>query len=205
MATILQGWALAGHGQGEEGSTKIRQGWAVFRAAGAEWGGSCWPALLAEAYGKAEQLEEGLVALAEALATADKTGEHFWEAELYRLKGEMTLAQSSVQGLGASVKKGSRFKIQRSTSRNPGTRHLTPHTQAEVEAEACFHRAIEVAQHQQAKSLELRATVSLARLWQWQGKKKPARRMLAKIYGWFTEGFDTKDLQEAKALLEELT
>jgi predicted ATPase len=51
----------------------------------------------------------------------------------------------------------------------------------------------------------LRATVSLARLWQQQGKKKEARRMLAKIYGWFTEGFDTKDLQEAKALLEELT
>jgi len=73
-----------------------------------------------------------------------------------------------------------------------------------VEAEACFRKAIEIARRQQAKSLELRAVASLSRLWQKQGKKKEARRMLAKIYGWFTEGFDTVDLQEAKALLEEL-
>ncbi len=73
-----------------------------------------------------------------------------------------------------------------------------------MEAEACFRKAIEIARRQQAKSLELRAVASLSRLWQKQGKKKEARRMLAKIYGWFTEGFDTVDLQEAKALLEEL-
>jgi predicted ATPase len=66
-------------------------------------------------------------------------------------------------------------------------------------------RAIEVARRQQAKSLELRAVVSLSRLWQRQGKKEEAHRMLAEIYGWFTEGFDTADLQEAKVLLEELT
>ena len=75
----------------------------------------------------------------------------------------------------------------------------------EQEAEKCFHKAVEIAQHQQAKSLELRATVSLARLWQWQDKKDEARQMLAAIYGWFTEGFDTEDLQEAKALLQEQT
>jgi predicted ATPase len=63
---------------------------------------------------------------------------------------------------------------------------------------------IAVAQQQSAKSWELRASVSLARLWQSQGKKEEARQLLAEIYGWFTEGFDTKDLQEAKALLEEL-
>lgn len=72
------------------------------------------------------------------------------------------------------------------------------------EAEACFLKAIEIAQKQQAKSLELRATVSLARLWQTQGKQAEARQKLADIYGWFTEGFETKDLQEAKGLLEEL-
>jgi predicted ATPase len=75
----------------------------------------------------------------------------------------------------------------------------------DAEAEASFRRAIEVAQRQQAKSWELRATVSLARLWQEQGRIDEARQMLAEIYGWFTEGFDTPDLQEAKALLEELS
>ncbi len=74
----------------------------------------------------------------------------------------------------------------------------------EQEAEACFLKAIEVSRRQQAKSLELRATMSLARLWQKQGKGAEARVMLAEIYGWFTEGFDTADLQDAKALLEEL-
>ncbi|HKA55226.1 MAG TPA: hypothetical protein VKJ47_16350, partial [Candidatus Binatia bacterium] len=74
----------------------------------------------------------------------------------------------------------------------------------EDEAEACFLKAIEIARKQQAKSLELRAVTSLARLWQQQGKEAEARQMLAEIYGWFTEGFETKDLQEAKALLEEL-
>jgi len=84
----------------------------------------------------------------------------------------------------------------------PSTQHLTPSTHAEAEAEACFLKAIEIAYKQQAKSLELRAVMSLAKLWQQQGKKAEAHRMLAEIYGWFTEGFDTKDWQEAKALLE---
>ncbi len=79
-----------------------------------------------------------------------------------------------------------------------------PSPQAETEAEACFHKAIEITRWQQAKSLELRAVMSLSRLWQQQGKKDEARQMLAEIYGWFTEGFDTADLKEAKALLEEL-
>ena len=74
----------------------------------------------------------------------------------------------------------------------------------EKEAEECFRKAIEIAQRQQAKSLELRATMSLARLWQQQGKQKEDHQMLSEIYNWFTEGFDTKDLQEAKALLQEL-
>jgi predicted ATPase len=72
-------------------------------------------------------------------------------------------------------------------------------------AEACFQQALDVARHQQAKSWELRAAISLSRLWQRQGKRTEARGLLAPIYGWFTEGFDTPDLQDAKALLEELT
>jgi predicted ATPase len=74
-----------------------------------------------------------------------------------------------------------------------------------VEAEACFRQALEVARHQQAKSLELRTATSLSRLWQRQGRGAEARQLLAEVYGWFTEGFDTPDLREVKALLEELS
>jgi predicted ATPase len=73
------------------------------------------------------------------------------------------------------------------------------------QAEACFQRALDVARRQQAKSLELRAAMRLSRLWQHQGRRKEARQVLAEVYGWFTEGFDTADLQKAKALLEELS
>ncbi|MBI3798878.1 MAG: hypothetical protein HY268_18175, partial [Deltaproteobacteria bacterium] len=103
---------------------------------------------------------------------------------------ELTLKQSGVRSPASDV---------------PNTQHPTPSTQAEAEAEECFLQALAVARQQQAKSLELRAAMSLARLWQHQGKKEAARQMLAEIYHWFTEGFDTKDLQEAKALLEELS
>jgi predicted ATPase len=72
------------------------------------------------------------------------------------------------------------------------------------EAESCFHHALDIARTQQAKSLELRAATSLARLWQQQGKRQEAHDLLAPVYGWFTEGFDTADLQEAKALLDAL-
>jgi len=72
------------------------------------------------------------------------------------------------------------------------------------QATACFHQALDVARRQQAKALELRAALSLSRLWQQQGKRAEARQLLAAVYGWFTEGFDTADLQEAKALLEAL-
>jgi predicted ATPase len=74
-----------------------------------------------------------------------------------------------------------------------------------AEAATCFQRALEVARRQQAKSLELRAAMSLARLWQQQGKRQEAHDLLAPVYSWFTEGFDTLDLQEAKALLDALT
>ena len=185
----MRGWALAEQGQGEEGIAQLRQGLAAGRAAGAELQRSYFLALLVEAYGKVGQTEEGLTVLAEALAVVDKNEERYWEAELYRLKGELVL-QSGVR---------------RPKSPTPNTQHPAPSTQAEAEAEACFHKAIEVARKQQAKSLELRAVMSLSRLWQQQGKKEEAKQRLAEIYGWFTEGFDTKDLQEAKALLDELS
>ena len=75
---------------------------------------------------------------------------------------------------------------------------------AAPEAEALFHQSLEIARRQEAKTFELRAATSLARLWQRQGKHAAARALLAPVYGWFTEGFDTRDLIEAKALLDDL-
>ena len=98
IGTILRGWALAEQGQGEEGVIQMHQGMASFRATGAEAMTPYYLALLAEAYGKGGQTEEGLNMLAEALALVDRTGERYYEAELYRLKGSLTL-QSRV-GLG---------------------------------------------------------------------------------------------------------
>src|SRR5262249_53421394 len=128
------------------------------------------------------QVEEGLTLLAEAAAAVGRKGGRIYEAELYRVKGELTLARSSVQRLASSV-------------RDP---------QSEAEAEGHFWKAIEIAREQQAKSLELRAVTGLSRLWHQQGRAAEARRMLAETSGWFTEGFDTPDLREARALLEEL-
>src|SRR5262249_23192347 len=108
------------------------------------------------------------------------------EAELYRLKGELLL-QSKAPG------PKSEFATLQCETRNP-----------QLEAEECFQQAIAIARRQRTKSWELRAGISLSRLWQQQGKRAEAHQMLAGIYGWFTEGFDTKDLQEAKALLDEL-
>jgi len=81
---------------------------------------------------------------------------------------------------------------------------LAQSTENAADVEACFHQALDIARRQAAKALELRAAVSLSRLWQQQGKRAEAYELLAPIYGWFTEGFDTADLQEAKALLEAL-
>jgi predicted ATPase len=145
-------------------------------------------------------LEEGLRVLTDALLDIQKEGGSFYEAEIHRLRGELTLQLGSreqrakdSEELGVNSKEqGVGSPEQRAESR-------------EQEAEGYFLKAIAIAQKQQAKSLELRAVMSLARLWQNHGKTAEARRMLAEIYDWFTEGFDTKDLQEAKALLAEVS
>ncbi len=210
QGTILRGWALAMQGQEEEGIAQLRQGIAAYRATGAEVEQSNWLGLLAAAYRKAGRAKEGLSALVEALETVSRGELRWYEAELYRLKGELTLAQSSVRGLASSVTMSSKLKARRmgtayqNVSINEAGTVGGAHPTREAEAEECFWQAIEIARKQRAKSLELRAVMSLARLWQQQGKKKKARRMLAEIYGWFIEGFDTADLREAKALLEQL-
>jgi class 3 adenylate cyclase/predicted ATPase len=203
QGTLLQGWALVCRGRAEEGIAQIRRGLTTLRATGTEAVRSYYLALLAEAYGKVGQTVEGLSTLTEALeAVNNNSGVHFYEAELYRLKGELTLQSKT------SLKQASdKSQAGQDKSENTNLQPLTPSTQVAVEQEAeeCFLKAIEIAQHQQAKSLELRAVMSLSRLWQQQGKQADAHKLLAEIYNWFTEGFDTKDLQEAKALLEELT
>jgi predicted ATPase len=170
--TILQGWALTAQGQGAEGVARMRQGMASYQATGAEIGAGLSVALLAEAYGRMARAGEGLDILGEPLEQAQKHEVCYHHADLYRLKGELLLANPPGHG---------------------------------VEAETCFRQALDVARRQQAKSLELRAAVSLARLWQQQGKRGEARQLLGDIYSWFTEGFDTVDLREARALLEALS
>jgi predicted ATPase len=170
--TIVHGWALSAQGQHAQALTQIPQALTALQATGQRQALPYFLALLAEAYGRGGDDAAGLQRLAEALAVVDDTEEYWWEAELYRLKGELLLRQA---------------------------------TGSSDEAEACFHRALDIACRQHAKSLELRAAMSLSRLWQQQGKRAEAHALLAPIYGWFTEGFDTADLQEAKVLLEALT
>src|SRR5262249_13435986 len=98
---VLRGWALALQGQREEGLAQVRQGLAAYQATGAELQRPHFLALLAEAYGRGGQAEEGLAAVVEALTQVDKGRRSWWTAELYRLKGELMLAQSSAQGLGS--------------------------------------------------------------------------------------------------------
>jgi class 3 adenylate cyclase/predicted ATPase len=181
--TILAGWAIAEQGQREEGIAQMRQGCVAWRTTGAELNWPYFRTMLAEAYGKIGQTEEGLAVLAEAQAAVHKSGGRYHgqgvafpqardEAELHRVKGELLVQRTAPD---------------------------------EHQAERCFHQALSVARSQQAKSWELRTATSLARLWHSQGKRQDAYDLLAPVYGWFTEGFDTADLQEAKALLKELS
>jgi tetratricopeptide (TPR) repeat protein len=192
---VLCGLAMIEQGQGEEGAERLYQGLSALQATGAILPRTVWAAPLAEAYGRIGRTEEGLAFVNETLALTEKTGARTYEAELYRVKGELTLQlETRDWGLGAGFP----------APQAPGLKPLVPSGVAQ-EAEECFLKAIDIAQKQQAKSLELRATVSLARLWQQQGKIAEARQILADIYNWFTEGFDTVDLKEAKALLEVLS
>jgi predicted ATPase len=170
--TVPQGWALTRQEQWAAGMATMREGLAAAVATGSEVLHPYFLALLAEAYGAAGQLAEGLRLLVEAQDVVACTGERFYEAELYRLTGMLQLAQAPA---------------------------------AHAEAETHMRYALAITRRQHAKSLELRAAMSLSRLWQQQGKQAEAYALLAPIYGWFTEGFDTADLQEARALLQELT
>jgi predicted ATPase len=143
----------------------------VFWPFGMSNGSTVRRAALAYCCERAGEIDESLALLDAALETADATNERYYEAELYRLKGEWLLAHRPARG---------------------------------AEAESCYQHALAIARRQQARFWELRAATSLARLEGDQGKRTEARDLLGPVYGWFTEGFDTPFLQDAKALLDEL-
>lgn len=118
------------------------------------------------------------------------------------MRGETAEGQNRLEDALATVHKTGERWWEAEVHRVKGELLLVFSAEKHAEVETCFHQGLAIARHQQAKSLELRAAMSLARLWQHQGKPTEARELLAPIYGWFTEGFDTADLQEAKALLE---
>jgi predicted ATPase len=109
----------------------------------------------------------------------------------------LTEAQAAARGSGEHFMEVELYRLK-------GELLLAGSSERQAEAKTCFQQALAIARRQQAKSWELRTAISLARLWQQQGQRAEARELLREIYGWFTEGFDTADLQEAKALLEEL-
>ena len=184
QAMTKRGWALAMLGKGEEGIALLQQGSAGLQSRGMELGQSTYLALLAEVYGCQGQTQEGLATVAEAFSFVDRTRECFYEAELYRLKGELLL---------------------NAERRTMNAERKTIYRPQSAQAEECFQTALKVARHQAAKSWELRAATSLARLWQSQGKSTEARELLTPVYHWFTEGFDTADLKDAKTLLDQLS
>jgi predicted ATPase len=171
VGAFLRGWAMATAGRADEGIAEMRRSISDAMIAGASLTAQLH-AVLAEICGKNGRAEEGLDLVAKGLETAEQTGLTTAEAELHRVRGELTLL------------------IDR---------------RSEAEAEVCFRTAIGIARRQAARLFELRATTSLARLLDRQSNRDEARTTLAQIYNWFTEGFDTADLTEAKVLLDELS
>lgn len=175
MATMVRGWALTVLGQLEEGLDQLRSGLAVWRGTGLNVYAPYRLARAADALLLGGAVDDALPVLDEAFAIMHRHGVRWIEAELHRVKGTALLLR-------------------------PGS--ATGGDQAE--AEERFRKAIAVARGQDARLLELRAANSLARLWRDWGKHTDARDLLEPVYGWFTEGFDTPDLQEARALLDAL-
>ena len=174
--SILQGLKLADQGHHQRGIAQTKKGLENFKASGLEVRQPYYLAQLAEVCRQAGAVADGLAALDEALEISMRRGEAWYAAELYRLKGVLLLQSQD----GGSA------------------------TTAQRDAEACFQHSVDIARQQSAKSLELRSTLSLAQLWVQQDKRAEARQSLAEIYGWFSEGFATRDLQIAKDLLETL-
>ncbi len=158
------------------------------------------------------QVEEGIAQIREGLAAWRATGSELWRshlltllAEAYGKGGQAEEGLTAVDEALAIVERTEERFYEAELHRLKGELLLQQFPDTHPEAEACFHQSIAVARRRQAKSWELRAATSLARLWQQQGKQTEARELLAPVYNWFTEGFDTADLKDAKTLLTELT
>jgi len=164
----LHGWALGTIGRVDEGITELRGSLAGQRAAGSEIARPQFAWMLGDVCLRAGKYEEAAAAITDGLDTAARTGDHYWDAELFRLKGAI-----AVQSRGALV-----------------------------DAERHFLAALDEAKARDAKSFELRAATSLARLWHAQGRHRDAEQLLRPIYEWFTEGLDTADLIAARRLLD---
>lgn len=176
-ATVLLGWALAELKGSAQGVVLIHEGLAAYKATGAELGGPYFLALLAQTYMKTGQVHAGLDALAQALRMAARTHERYYEAELHRLKGELLIQSSRTE------------------------QHIST---AHAAAGACFHQAVIISHQQGATSLEVRAALNLARLWQEVGKMEISRQTLAALHAASMEGVDSPGWPKAKALLDAL-
>jgi predicted ATPase len=171
--TFLHGWALIEGGSVEEGIAELRQAQATWKAMGTGLAQTHISVRLAEAFAKSGQTDAGLRVVTEALEAVSRNDERYYAAELYRLQGELLWRRASSGTEWAAP---------------------TPHIAA------CFQQALDIARQQGAKSLELRAVMSMCRLWQRQGRAAEARSMLEATAGWFKEGLQTRGLQEAKPL-----
>ena len=188
QAIALLGWALIEQGRPEDAIDQIRQALEARKATGTELLTPQLFALLAEAFGEMRQPAEGLRLLQEAVKFADRSGDRCYLAEIHRLKGELLLKQHADMSVSLAAAAGGSVDMPDSAA----------------QAEACFDQSIKIAREQKAQSWELRSSISLARLYQTQGKQKEAHKLVVTIYDRFTEGFDTIDYREAKALLDEL-
>jgi DNA-binding winged helix-turn-helix (wHTH) protein/predicted ATPase len=180
LGTAIRGWVLIEEGQVPAGVEQIEEGLVAYAAIGAELVRPWHLAKLADAYARMGRLEEASRALDEAMASMRPTEERYYEAEVYRLRGELALRERESRGSRSGA------------------------ADRQARAEDWFRKAIEAARCREARSLELRAVLSLSRLWQRRGERAAAGRMLGETYRWFSEGFDTADLRAARALLDEL-
>ena len=212
--SFVLSWAAVFHQLRREGRAAQERAEAAMRLA-MEQGFPLWMAHSSMVRGWAlahqGQAQEGIEQIPQGLGTYRATGAELWRpywlallAEAHGILGEPEAGLTALaEALALADTTGERWyepELYRLKDELVLQQSLDHH----AEAETCFQQAITVARNQQAKSLELRAATSLARLWHQQGKREEARQVLAEVYDWFTEGFDTADLQDAKALLEEL-